>query len=197
MLARLGAWWGLRHEIETARDQIGPLLTQSVHLQLDAFVEQAEELAGPGRSDPHPLRIAGKSLRYTLETAREHGNRLPRSVVSLFKRMQTALGLWHDFVVLAERIMRESVDCDLALHDPRLQAELLGVVQLCLRRSESQLKKMAALWKTHGQSLTQTIRQEFPLTEHADIRGGAGSAAEAPLESKPAVVESNATPAAT
>ncbi|MGA2439910.1 MAG: CHAD domain-containing protein [Tepidisphaeraceae bacterium] len=186
MLARLGTWWGLRHEIEIAHDSIGELLSQSVHLQLDAFVEQADDLIGEGRSDPHPLRIAGKSLRYTLEMAREHGNGLPRSVVSLFKRMQTALGLWHDYVVLAERIMRESVECDLALHNPRLQVELLGVVQLCLRRSESQLKKMAELWKTRGQSLTQTIRQAFPLTEHVDV----------PVEAAPAVAESNAAPAA-
>jgi CHAD domain-containing protein len=157
-----------------------------VHLQLDAFVEQADDLTGDRRNDPHQLRIAGKSLRYTLEMAREHGNRLPGSVVSLFKRMQTALGLWHDYVVLAERIMRESVECDLALHDPRLQVELLGVVQLCLRRSESQMKKMAELWKTRGQTLTQTIRQAFPLTEHI----------EAPVEAIPAAAESNAAPAA-
>ena len=186
MLARLGTWWGLRHEIEIAHDRIGELLSQSVHLQLDAFVEQADDLIGAGRHDPHPLRIAGKSLRYTLEMARQHGNRLPRSVVGLFKRMQTALGLWHDYVVLAERIMRESVECDLALHNPRLQVELLGVVQMCLRRSESQLKKMAELWKTNGQSLTQTIRQAFPLTEHV----------EAPVEATPAVAESGAAPAA-
>jgi len=186
MLARLGTWWGLRHEIEIAHDSIGQLLSQSVHLQLDAFVEQADDLVGDRPSDPHPLRIAGKSLRYTLEMARQHGNRLPRSVVSLFKRMQTALGLWHDYVVLAERIMRESVECDLALHNPRLQVELLGVVQFCLRRSESQLKKMAGLWKTRGQPLTQTIRQAFPLTEHV----------EAPAEAVPAVAESGAAPAA-
>jgi CHAD domain-containing protein len=166
MLARLGSWWGLRHDIESARDSIPDLLSQSVHLQLDAFIEQAEDLIGIRQNDPHQLRIAGKSLRYTLELARENGTSLPASVVSLFKRMQSALGLWHDFVVLAERIMLESVECDLALHHPQLQSELLTVAQLCLRKSESQLKKMADLWKTRGQSLTQTIRQSFPLTPH-------------------------------
>jgi CHAD domain-containing protein len=166
MLARLGTWWGLRHDIETARDSIPELLAQSVHLQLDAFVEQAEDLIGVRRNDPHQLRIAGKSLRYTLELARESGIRLPASVASLFKRMQTALGLWHDFVVLAERIMLESVECDLALHNPRLQGDLLTVAQQCLRKSESQLKKMADLWTTRGKSLTDIIRQSFPLTPH-------------------------------
>jgi CHAD domain-containing protein len=110
MLARLGSWWGLRHEIKGSPDLIGDLLHQSVHLQLDAFVEQADDLVGPRRNDPHQLRIAGKSLRYTLEMAREHGINLHASVVTLFKRMQSALGLWHDYVVLAERILRESVE---------------------------------------------------------------------------------------
>lgn len=188
MLARLGTWWGLRHEIEEARDSIVELLTKSVHLQLDAFIEQAEDLCGERRNDPHQLRIAGKSLRYTLEMAREHGNRLPAAVVSLFKRMQTALGLWHDYVVLAERIMCESVECDLALHDLKLQTELLQVVHVCFRRSESQLKKMATLWKTRGESLTQTIRKSFPLTEHpAEGEEPAVSEPLPEVESKPAV----------
>jgi CHAD domain-containing protein len=168
MLARLGSWWGLRHEIESSPDSIGELLAKSVHLQLDAFVEQAEDLIGPRRSDPHQLRIAGKSLRYTLEMAREHGVKLSASVVRLFKRMQGALGLWHDYVVLAERILRESVECDLALHDPRLQSELLNVAQLYLKKSDSQLKKMATLWQTRGESLAQTIRQAFPLTQRSE-----------------------------
>lgn len=166
MLARLGSWWGLRHDIESARNSIDELLAKSVHLQLDAFVEQAEDLVGQRRNDPHQLRIAGKSLRYTLELAKANGMRLPASVGTLFKRMQSALGLWHDMVVLAERIMRESVECDLALHNPKLQGELLAIAQLSLRKSESQLKKMGDLWKTRGPSLTQIIRQAFPLTEH-------------------------------
>ena len=192
MLARLGAWWGLRHEIESARDSIAELLAQSVHLQLDAFVEQAEDLTGARRNDPHQLRIAGKSLRYTLELARENGARLPASVAKLFKRMQTALGLWHDFVVLAERIMLESVECDLPLHNPGLQSELLTVAQLTLRKSESQLKKMADLWKSRGQSLTEIIRQSFPLTPHPV------DAPEPSLDSQPAVTppESQTAPAA-
>jgi CHAD domain-containing protein len=164
MLARLGSWWGLRHEIADSRERITELLCQSVHLQLDAFVEQANDLAAKRHCDPHQLRIAGKSLRYTLEMAREHGVRLPASVSALFKRMQTALGLWHDYVVLADRVMRQSVECDLALHDPALQGQLLSLAQLVLRKAESQLKKMAALWQTRGPWLAETIREAFPLS---------------------------------
>lgn len=192
MLARLGSWWGLRHEIQDSGDSIDDLLRQSVHLQLDAFIEQAEDLTGERRNDPHQLRIAGKSLRYTLEMAREHSIKLQASVVSLFKRMQNALGLWHDYVVLAERVLRESVECDLALHDPRLQSELLNVAQLYLKKSDTQLKKMATLWKTKGETLAQTIRHAFPLTEHPEPAPEPETAPEQPVS----IAEPKSAPAA-
>ncbi len=194
MLARLGSWWGLHHEIAGAKDRVGELISQSVHLQLDAFVEQANELTGQRRGDPHELRIAGKSLRYTLEMAREQGVKLPASVTSQFKRMQTALGLWHDYVVLAERMMRESVESELALHDPQLQIQVLKLTQMTLGKSQGQLNKMGKLWKTRGEWLMGTIREAFPLTRHAEATAevvttlAEGSASIA--------VESNSAPAA-
>jgi CHAD domain-containing protein len=185
MLARLGSWWGLRHDIGEACEAIDELLTQSVHLQLDAFAEQAGQLAPGEHGDPHQLRIAGKSLRYTLELAKANGTRLPAAVGSLFKRMQTALGLWHDYVVLTERMLRETVDCDLALHDPELQRQILALAQITLRKAQAQLRKMSTLWKSRGPWLTQTIRQTFPLTKPA-------AADELPL--KPAADEASAVP---
>src|SRR5436190_10126866 len=44
-LGRLGAWWGLREEVAEAREAVGSLLAESVHLQLDAFAEQADRIA--------------------------------------------------------------------------------------------------------------------------------------------------------
>ena len=44
-LGRLGAWWGLREEVAEAREAVGSLLAESVHLQLDAFAEQAGRIA--------------------------------------------------------------------------------------------------------------------------------------------------------
>jgi CHAD domain-containing protein len=194
MLARLGSWWGLHHEIAGAKDRISELLSQSVHLQLDAFVEQANDLTGQRRSDPHLLRIAGKSLRYTLEMAKEQGSRVPASVATLFKRMQTALGLWHDYVVLAERMMRESVESELALHDPQLQIQVLKLTQLTLGKSQGQLNKMGTLWKTRGEWLVGTIGEAFPLTRHMD--GPSGAETPLPEHRESIVVESNSAPAA-
>lgn len=185
VLAKLGTWWGLREEICEAHDAITCLLAESVHLQLDAFAEQANELVAavgrsstsnrngagasspPRRNDPHQLRIAGKSLRYTLEMAKEHGQRLPADAMGLFKRLQEALGIWHDYVVLTERMLSESAESDLALHAPDLQVQMLGLAQLTLRKAQQQLNKVAELWKQRGEDLAGRIRQSFPLTRPA------------------------------
>jgi hypothetical protein len=147
---------------------VGTLLSESVHLQLDAFAEQAESLTGGANNDPHRLRIAGKSLRYTLELAKENGSKLPAKVMSLFKRMQSALGLWHDYVVLTETIMMRCVKCDLVLHDPSLQEQMLKLSQIMLRKAQVQLQKMSDLWKKQGTELGNTIRTVFPLTKPVD-----------------------------
>jgi len=139
------------------------LLAESLHLQLDAFIERAGndgELAG----DPHALRIAGKSLRYTLEMAIEEGHRLPATVMRAFKQMQDALGLWHDFVVLAERLMDVSLDEQLPHHDADMQAGVLELTVLCVRSSARQLDRFSSLWSARGEELTRTIRQTFPLS---------------------------------
>jgi CHAD domain-containing protein len=159
-LAKLGSWWGIHEEIADVQPDIDDLLAKAVHLQLDAFMERAADPQG----DPHALRIAGKSLRYTLEMAKAHGRRLPHSFLRPFKQMQEALGLWHDYVVLTERILSETVGCDLALHDPQLQAQILKLSQRILDKAQHHLKKMTDLWKQTGPALSPQIRKSFPLT---------------------------------
>jgi CHAD domain-containing protein len=161
ILAKLGSWWGLQREILDAPEQIDGLLRQSVHLQLDAFAERANDR---DHGDPHALRIAGKSLRYTLEMAREHGVKIPAAVLRTFKRMQTLLGLWHDYVVLAQCTLDEVVDCDLALHDLKLADQVVSLARISLRKAERELKKMSDLWSQRGEELCMQIRQAFPLS---------------------------------
>ncbi len=166
MLAKLGCWWGLHEEIAQGRKGVPEALARAVHLQLDAFAERAGQ---SDKGDPHALRIAGKLLRYTLEMAKEQGNKLPASVLRLFKRMQEALGQWHDFVVLTQRMLGEAVECELALHDPRLQREILGLAQMTLRKAQGELNKMDKLWREQGQELCDQIRQAIPLTRDAQM----------------------------
>jgi CHAD domain-containing protein len=163
VLSRLGCWWGLRQEILAAQDAVPTLLAASVHLQLDAFLEQIEPM-----KDPHRLRIAGKSLRYTLEMAKAEKILLPKQAIAHFKHIQDALGLWHDDVVLAERIMEESAGEMLAHHDAELQQMLLSLAAAMVKRARHQLAKAAELWKNEGEDLARDIREAFPLTAPAE-----------------------------
>ncbi len=169
LLTQLGAWWGLRPEVEQAATAIDALLSQSLHEQLSAFAEQADRLIGKRplpagqHLDAHELRIAGKALRYTLEMGKAHGHKLPGRVFRVFKKLQDHLGLWHDDVVLTERIMRLSLDQLLAHHDAGMQKKVLDLAAHTLRGAQQQLDRFGAQWREHGESLDSLIRQAFPL----------------------------------
>ncbi|HTW93325.1 MAG TPA: CHAD domain-containing protein [Tepidisphaeraceae bacterium] len=171
VLGKLGCWWGVREEIAGGEEAIESLIAQSVHLQLDAFCEQADGLARSDdtRSDPHQLRIAGKSLRYTLELAREQGWKLPREMTAVFKRIQDALGLWHDYVVLAGRVLCESTEEQLALHNAEAQQAALDLAAITLHRGQKQLERVADLWQRRGEELASEIRKAFSLTSDVKL----------------------------
>jgi CHAD domain-containing protein len=162
VLPRLGSWWGLRPEILAARDAAPSLLAEAIHLHLGAYAEQAEKM-----SDPHLLRLAGKSLRYTLEMAKAQKLRLPAAVLRHFKRMQDALGLWHDDVVLIERLLAESAERMLAHHDAALQQTVLSLAAMMTRRAQHQLVKVSEYWKRDGTEIARQITEAFPLTTPA------------------------------
>lgn len=210
-LARLGTWWGLREEIRQSSEATASLLSGSVHAQLDDFAAGADRLIAPrpadGRSDrdaggkplarpadPHAIRIAGKGLRYTLEMAQVAGHPLPADVLKTFKKMQEALGLWHDYVVLTEQALAMASREMLAHHDAEMMRKVLAVAQLPLKRSDAMLKKFAALWARQGRPLQETIRSVFPLTRDADppeepVTGSLVEAEEAGRKREPAADE--------
>ena len=191
VLSRLGTWWGLREEVAEAEEAVASLLAESLHLQLDAFIEQADlitaqerrvpaaplkaaataDKGGPAEApksahpqDPHELRIAGKALRYTLDMAREQGHALPVDVAKSFKKMQESLGMWHDYVVLTEKAMTLSTKAMLAHHDAAMQGAVLELARWTMRRATRELGQFASLWSRKGLSLAQTIRFAFPLS---------------------------------
>lgn len=166
ILARLGSWWGVRQEWSDVGDQLSNLLAESLHLQLDRFIEHADAIAGkPGATgallDPHELRIAGKALRYTLELATACGHRLPASVARSFKRMQEALGLWHDYVVLNDQLLKWVI----AHRDAIVVLSVLDLAKHVMQRSQKQLSAFSKLWIERGESLADSIRSAFPLTQ--------------------------------
>jgi CHAD domain-containing protein len=175
VLARLGTWWGVREEVAAAREAIDSLIAEQLHLQLDSFAERADRLVAASKpveaakvdavlDDPHQLRIAGKALRYTLEMAEIEGHDLPKKIMKAFKQMQESLGLWHDYVVLSERVMQVSLEALLPHHDAPLQARMLDLAKNLLNRSTKNLTEFATLWSSRGQELSAGIRQSFPLS---------------------------------
>ena len=208
VLAKLSSSWAaVRDELVESAEAIDSLLVDSIHLQLDAFAERAERLIGASTQvqpattaplDVHELRIAGKALRYTLEMARAHGRRLDSRVTRTFKRMQDALGLWHDFVVVTEWAMRASLEGLVAHHDTKLQADVLALARLTLSRAEQRLSKFATLWAEEGRALAQTIRASFPITKPSPPTvSGTGPDPSATAQSSGAVApQTDAVPAA-
>jgi len=219
VIAKLGAWEPVRLEIETAREALDSLLAESLHLQLDAFAEQADRLCEPAaddhpaqsdgeRQDPHELRISGKALRYTLEMAAAHGHELPGSLTKTFKKMQDALGDWHDYVVLAEHATSAAIEEQLAHHAPDLMRDLFELVRDILDKSKHELDDFRRRWREEGDSVAKAVRHAFPLTRTASAptSGGNGAASDAgvsgrqtdrgPAGSAPPATSEDAPPAA-
>jgi CHAD domain-containing protein len=134
---------------------------------MTTFAKESDRLVAPlsheeARSlgehvDPHAIRIAGKSLRYTLEMARVQSFEFSGDVLKSFKQMQDALGLWHDFIVLTERMLSISGDEQLAHHDAPMQRAVLGLAQVTLRKSEEQLDLFADRWLEKGTRIRDAI----------------------------------------
>jgi hypothetical protein len=173
------------------------LLAESLHLQLDAFAEQADRLVGGGPTapdgapeaaapavfqDPHELRISGKALRYTLEMAAVQGHELPGSLTKTFKKMQEALGLWHDYVVLGDRATQAALDALLSHHEPELMKEVLSLLGHTLDHATHELDRFKKQWRAEGEGVARSIRQSFPLTRPMP-RAGVTLASEAPAAS--------------
>jgi len=173
-LAKLGAWWGVSEQISGARDAVDSLLADSLHNQLETFAKSTGQM-----SNPHAVRIAGKLLRYTVEMAEVEGHKLPKDVLRSFKKMQEALGMWQDYVVLAETAMESSVDEILAATDPKMQQKVLDLISLALKRSQAHLEKFSVIWKERGADISDAIHAAFPnpraITEPKTDPGPAGS----------------------
>jgi CHAD domain-containing protein len=159
LLGRLGAWWVVREELVAGQASINILLAESLRVQLAAFAEKADALV----DDPHALRIAGKAVRYSLEMAIVQRHSLPAAITRSFKQMQDALGQWHDYVVLAERIMQLSLDEHLSHHDAAMAAAVMEITRTAVQRSSRQLMHFRALWLARGRDIVATINEAFPL----------------------------------
>jgi CHAD domain-containing protein len=180
LLQRLSDWPPLREQVVTIAGILDGLMISSLRSQWDAFAAKADARAtnlfeaNDGQvTNPHELRIAGKMLRYTFEMLDQAGHALPPLVGRTFKRMQTALGDWHDCVVLAERIMRLSLDESLALRDPAMEAKVVELARFVLRRGDRALRRFATLWSENGGAVAEVVSEIVSAPRRG--RGPSGS----------------------
>lgn len=170
LISRFDDWWRVRHGLESLADGVTPLLTAALHERFDAFAGLADRVAGLTAEtddlppiDLHELRIDGKAVRYAFEIAAAHGLPIPKKVAKTFKAMQDALGDWHDAVVLADAILKATLDADLPLHRQGLASAVLDVARVYLQRSERALATFVTLWKRGGVGLRTTLAERVPL----------------------------------
>jgi CHAD domain-containing protein len=170
VLKGLGAWWAMEQELRSAAQAGEALVKRTVPNCLESFVQRANHLAelrttdsSQQHDDVHALRIDGKVLRYTLELAVPAGFDIPAPLFRSFKRLQEALGLWHDYVVLGEEALRAALDEQVPLHDPSLYGEILALANRCWRDSETQLNRFARLWKSTGSAIESDILRHLGL----------------------------------
>ena len=153
-------WEKLRSRVLALEPRLAGLLATSLTAQLKEFARQSDLLAAGqagGRQDPHAVRIAGKLLRYTLEIAAATGGPLPPEHLKTFKRLQDALGLWHDHVVLMRVAMQAAIDEDLAAHRPQAHRDLLGLISASSLEAGRSLERFASLWSDRGAELKRDI----------------------------------------
>ncbi len=159
------------------------LMCQSLSRQMADFEQTATALASAQGGDPHELRIVGKALRYTMELADATVGGMPGASLKLCKRMQDALGLWHDFVVLSQEAMRHSLECDLALHDSGTQRKVLGFAAECLKHAETHLRAFGRIYASGGGRLSAAVVKlcaAHPISEQTDRGPGCSGESQGP-----------------
>jgi len=185
MLLGLLRWEELSAEVRQACLAVGELLGEALEREGAELSRCADALAtadamsdSPASvQDPHVVRIALKRFRYTVELSREAGWPCDKQTVRLLKRMQDALGLWHDYAVLAEEIMRVAIESQSASHDVRFFGELIELARAAWRRAEAQLRRFVALWSQDGAALRRTVETPRATAGAPDAVTGADSPA--------------------
>ena len=166
VLGDLDGWPALSRRIARAQDQARELLVALAPRLTNDFAEQAGRVARlelekscEAAEDVHALRVSGKILRYMLELAEPARVALPRGVLRKFKRLQDALGLWHDYAAMGEQVLRFAVRDELGLHRPALYGEVLELARACWRKSNAHLRAFGKIWTHDGEALAQTIKE--------------------------------------
>ena len=177
-LARAGYWLAVRGGLLQQNQQIAELIRQSLLEQYAVFAAEADRLAEgllsrekqPGQPqeesseevagqaiEPHALRISGKALRYTFEMAQRQGLGVSVKTLRRFKRLQDALGLWHDYHVLSTRVLQQAMEEMTNGAYRGDEDELILLAGEILGQSHVELRQFAGLWQKHSEPLAGDV----------------------------------------
>ena len=160
-------------KLEASQARLKGILSRVIRLRFDDFSRSADALAARQADlDVHALRISGKKTRYSLEIAAATGAPLPREILGQFKRIQDALGEWHDCVVLAQRTMKLAVKRELALHNPALLESVLKLINSMTDDAAAGIAAFIAAWTGSRQEIAEAIQQLYG--SNARLRKKAG-----------------------
>jgi CHAD domain-containing protein len=186
LLGKLGGWMGVREQATLAAEAHGTVVSQALHESLDDFADHAAQLVGHRAAategsaapvNPHELRIAGKRLRYTVEIAVAMQLGVDEGLARQLKKMQDALGTWHDYVVLVTAGMEAIAEKELAYFDPPLLRRVLALMDHCTLVADRELDDFTRLWTERGPQIVEAIHRAVPLSTNV-----AAPAADAPAE---------------
>ena len=139
------------------------MLSRLIRVRFDDFSRSADALAVRQPDlDVHALRISGKKTRYSLEIAAATGAPLSKEILDQFKRIQDALGDWHDCVVLAQCAMKLAVKRELAMHNPALLESVLKMINAMSADATAGIGAFISAWKSSREQISDAIRQLCP-----------------------------------
>jgi CHAD domain-containing protein len=123
-------------------------------------------------ADPHALRIAAKRLRYAMEFAERTGAGEHGACVRRLRRMQEALGDWHDRFVLAEELAAQSGSTE--AQAAGLSAPLLKAAAGWMKAADREL----AAARRHRRGVQEALTGHVPQTRARIEERNAGRGAE-------------------
>lgn len=149
-----------KKELAALRPAVEALIKDQVLKEFAPLLESADRAAGAKTpTDLHTLRVAAKRFRYQLEIAEAAGFKVAGSAGKHFKRIQDALGEWHDEVILAKSIAAFAGDSAHFETAPDVAEALIELTRARLKRSNASLRQFQQLWKSTRAELVAAVAQ--------------------------------------
>jgi len=160
-------------KLEASQPRFKGTLSRLIRVRFEDFSKSANALAArQPELDVHALRISGKKTRYSLEIAAATGSPLSKEILDQFKRIQDALGEWHDCVVRAQYTMKLAVKRELAMHNPALLESVLKMINSMSDDAAAGIEAFITAWTSSREQIGAAIQQIY--STNAPLRKKAG-----------------------